>query len=200
MFQLIRKLTPSTVKSISNFCDDNLNLTVNSRKSSYAVGRSECWLGTEAALSQSQMQDLNDNVFVRRPNPTQLGNWLVKVWQECSMPEKPELGLANFGPVGITWHADASYADPDCLLINLGGVKWGFNPSRNHAKNPDSEAEFHTLDAGEIIRFDCKHQHEAIEPVANRWSIILWRISPKFRPTFQSYQSSQPQTWPGKRY
>ena len=201
MFEIVRTLSPSTVESLKTYLPENLTLVKNEVESSYAKDRMESWIGHKAALTKRQYIKMGNRVFEPRPNPKRIGEYLVKVWQECGMPGKPEIALANFGPIGIDWHADATYAHEDSLLINLGGVTWGFNPNREHAKlsEVDSIADFHTLDTGEVIRFNCKNQHEAIEPHPERWSIVLWRISNRMRPVWNAYQQGQTQSWPEYR-
>ncbi len=32
------------------------------------------------------------------------------------------------------------------------------------------------LNGGEVLAFDCKHQHRVVDPDPSRWSIVLWRL------------------------
>ena len=173
MFEVARKLSASTVADVKLFLDGNVQLERD--VSRYAPGRNRGWLAHEGPLSMSRS-------FEPRPCPERLWKWLTMVWEKSGMEGQPELGLAAYGQIGIDFHRDATYAAPAALLVNLGGVQWGYEPTREV-----SAPQFHTFDCGEVVRFDCKHRHAALEAVADRWSIVLWRVSYKRRAEFEGY-------------
>ena len=168
------RLSPTTVGAVTTFLGQHIPLEKD--VSTYAPGRNRGWLNFEGPLSMSRP-------FVERPCPAKLWEWLTAAWSKAGLAGVPELGLAAHGEVGISLHRDASYAAPEALLINLGGVTWGYEPTREV-----SEPNFFSLDRGEVIRFDCKHRHAALEPAPDRWSIVLWQVSPKRRAEFTAFK------------
>ena len=173
MFEVVRQLPAPTVEDIKTFLDKNVRLEKD--HSRYAPGRNRGWLRHEGPLTQSR-------TFKPHPCPARLWDWLEQVWAKSGMKGLPELGLAAHGQIGIDFHRDATYAAPEALLVNLGGVQWGYEPTRKV-----STPLFHTFDSGEVVRFNCKHRHAALEATPERWSIILWRISHKRRAEFDRY-------------
>lgn len=173
MFEVARKLAPTTVAEVKAFLGENVRLETD--VSRYAPGRNRGWLRHEGPLSMSR-------TFEPRPCPDRLWKWLELVWEKSGMKGLPELGLAAHGQIGIDFHRDATYAAPEALLVNLGGVQWGYEPTREV-----SAPLFHTFDEGEVVKFNCKHRHAALEADPERWSIVLWRISYKRREEFDRY-------------
>lgn len=211
MFELVRTIPRSTVLDVVSHMHANIDLAKD--VSRYAPGRDRGWLMTEAPLSEFHYERgvKVPSLFVARPTTDRLWSWLCRVWQESGYPGLPDLGLAAFGPTPISWHPDAAYAAPDSLLINFGGVQWGIdelpiirrprNAPRDGSRSTDPrQPVFHTLDAGEVVRFNCKHLHETLEPQKDRWSVVLWQISRFIRPMYQQYLAGQPQSWPNSGY
>lgn len=145
--------------------------------SNYAKGRQRCWLQAEAPLgSQPWQLGVSDD---------RLWSWIKKViWPEA------ELGLITYGPVGITLHRDASYADYEARTLNLGTIKaWQYEPGYStFGYGPQNIRPIMNLmlSPGEVIRFNCKNRHGVVDPAQDRWAINLWKVSAKTRSGFES--------------
>ena len=174
MLEIRKQLAPSTSLDVIDHLNKNLAPHLSQDVSNYAKGRKRVWLEYEAPLSNSQ-------AFKPATHNSKLWKWLKEVASKSGMPV-PQLGLAVYGDTGIQLHRDASYANPLALSINLGKVEFLFDDNRQGKTNKNIRQ--HNLDSGEIILFDCKHRHAAINPNRNRWSIILWTIAPKFTKLF----------------
>ena len=174
--EIVRNLNDTTVSSVKTFLESNIDTTQD--VSNYAKGRERGWLMHDCPLAMQ-------GFFAPSPSPKKLWDWLNQVWTESGMPGTPDSGLACFGAIGIDMHRDATYAAKDSLLINLGGVSWCYEPSRNDAS--ESTWEHTELDQGEIAQFNCKHRHAAYKPLADRWSIVLWQISHTRRAEYEAY-------------
>jgi len=168
-------LSMSTVNSVISHLDKHITPDLEPDISSYARGRKRSWLNWEATLTSPTR--FSPGLIDKR-----LWNWLSQVWKRAGMRGTPELGLAIHGDIPITLHRDASYADKESLNVNLGGVTWLYDTSRGVGTITET-----TLDGGEIIPFNCKHRHGVFDPLPNRWSIILWRVSNKSRLTFPTH-------------
>ena len=171
------KLASSIVTDVRHHLDSTVAPSLSPDFSSYAKGRKRAWLNWEASLN-------NPTRFTPSLTDKRLWDWLTTVWNRAGMDSLPELGLAIHGEIPIQLHRDASYAAAAALNINLGGVTWLYDTDRGIGTITET-----TLDGGEIIPFDCKHRHGVSEPDADRWSIILWRISHKARQTFEEILS-----------
>lgn len=145
--------------------------------SNYAKGRQRCWLQAEAPLgSQPWVPGIKDD---------RLWSWIKKtIWSEA------EVGLIAYGPVGISLHRDASYADYEARSVNLGEIKaWQYEPSYStFGYGPQTLRPVMNLllAPGEVIRFNCKNRHAAVDPAPDRWSINLWKVSPKMRSAYEA--------------
>ena len=173
LLKKVIQLSPTTVADIKSFMATNV--PVEKDVSNYAPGRERGWLQHEGPLSMNRK-------FQPRPCPTRLWSWLGKIWQSAGYTGLPELGLAAHGDRGISLHRDATYAAPASMLVNLGGVTWGYEPTRE-ATRP----QYQKLEGGEVLTFDCKHRHAALDPSPDRWSIILWQVSNRRRAEFDRY-------------
>ena len=142
--------------------------------SSYARGRTRCWLEWEGPLSARQ--DYRPALVVPA-----LWDRLTAIWKESGLKGRPDLGLALHGPVGIRPHRDASYARSTALSINLGKASWGWSPERH--SNDAANLRWMDLKGGEVIVFDCKHRHAARSVAPDRWAIIVWQTKPRPRPS-----------------
>ena len=137
--------------------------------SSYARGRTRCWLRWEGPLSQSQGYRPGLNV-------PPLWNEIELCWRTAGLQGFPDLALAIYGSIGIQPHRDASYAASVALSINLGPMEWGWCPDRQ--SNDDHDLVWLPMTGGEITVFDCKHRHAARQVAADRWGIIAWQTKP----------------------
>ena len=177
MFEVARKLSATTCEDVRGFLADNV--AIEKDVSRYAPGRERGWLQHEGPLSMARS-------FEPRPCADKLWNWFETVWTKSGMVGLPELGLAAYGSIGIDLHRDATYAAPESLLINFGGVQWAYEPTREV-----SAPDHYNLDCGEVVRFNCKHRHGALECDPTRWSIVLWSVSHRRRKEFNDYLKGQ---------
>ena len=173
------RFSKSLQDDLSKFMKDELHLFKNASHSSYAYGRQSAWLQFDCPLSAG-------GIFKPVDTPKRLWEWCEKVWQSNGMPGLPEVGLANYGDVGIDLHRDATYAAPDSLIINLGKVHWQYDWDRGI-----STPQHYNFDGGEVISFNCKHRHGAYDPASDRWSIVLWTISHKRRSEFEQVKNEK---------
>lgn len=137
--------------------------------STYARGRTRCWLQREMPLGPTQREKPGLRVPV-------LWDALTDIWMR-HLPGRPETGLACCGEIGITPHRDASYARPVTMSVNLGPAKWFHDPRRNGATKGRfvQPHEWQVLKGGEVLVFDSKHPHAAQPLDPNRWVVILWQ-------------------------
>ena len=135
--------------------------------SNYARGRTRVWLQHEGPLSQ--YRDYGPGL-----KDAKLWAWLEQCWTRASYAGKPDLGLALYGNIGIRPHRDATYAHCAALTVNLGAVDWGWQNNRN-GQPAEHLLDWTTLDAGELLAFDCKHVHASRKLAATRWAIVLWQ-------------------------
>ena len=137
--------------------------------SNYAKGRQRAWLEIEAPLGPTQPW---------RPGlaSERLWPWLTRVWQRFHPATRPQLGLAISGDHGIAWHRDASYAVNAALIVNLGPAVFEIDAARDSASGRPLDPLSMELVGGEVLAFDCKHQHRVIDADPARWSIVLWRL------------------------
>lgn len=183
IIQKVNQIGMTTVHDVVGHLHENVPLQREEEASGsrYAPGRERGWLNHEGPLNDKR-------TFEPRPTTDRLWSWLVRVWEESGMPGKPELGLAAFGDKGISFHRDATYAAPIGLIINLGGVTWGIDMDRDTSMpSKIVNAQHFTLDSGEVLAFNSKHFHQAPDPAADRWSIVLWQVSRTRRDEFQCY-------------
>ena len=142
--------------------------------SNYAKGRQRYWLQYEWDLK-------NRNLTTGIYDP--------KLWEFCKkwMPDA-DLGLAIYGPIGISPHRDDSYADWRGVAINLGEIgSWSYDCqypeyqwSPNDKCNPPNTKNY-KVPPGTVFEFNTKNPHGVNEPAENRWAINLWKVSNKFR-------------------
>ena len=174
------RLGTSIQDDVARYMINELSLFENVTGSSYAYGRKSAWLQYDCPLNAGGQ-------FKPVPTPKRLWDWCEKVWQANGMKGLPEVGLANYGDVGIKLHRDATYAAPDCLMINIGKVSWQYDWDRRI-----STPQHYSLDGGEVASFNCKHLHGAYDPASDRWSIILWTISHRRRDEFNLVANKPP--------
>jgi len=155
--------------------------------SNYAKDRQRFWIGTEYPLSLKYQQ------FKPGVRDARLEQWIRSVWEQSGLNGRAEAALAIYGEVPIEFHPDAPCAAPESIQINLGGTTFIHDsvpsgPSNRNGRiyTPTAPIE-HTLDMGEITRFNCKHVHATVEPQPDRWSIIVWSISNYGRQAYNEY-------------
>ena len=186
MFERITTLTSSTAENVRTHLE-TLNSNLIPDISNYAPGRKRFWIQTEFPLS------LKYQSFRAGVQDPKLWGWLQQVWQKSGLEGQPETALAIYGDVPIQFHGDAPCAAKNAIQINLGGTTFVHDsspPVRGQRNKPSSPIE-HTLDMGEVSRFNCKHLHATVEPEPDRWSIIVWQISQFGRSAYQQYLNQQ---------
>ena len=160
------RLSPERVRALRALLDAEVRPHLTPDVSSYAKGRTRCWLMWEGPLSKWRG-------YAPALNKPALWKALCALWREAGGRDLPDLGLALHGPVGIGAHRDASYAHADAVTVNLGRAEWGHHPAR-HGNDPAGLA-WTQLEGGEIIRFDAKHLHASRNIDPERWAVVLWR-------------------------
>ena len=163
------RLAEATARAVAAHLDRHVAPHLAPDVSSYARGRQRAWLEIEAPLGPTQPW---------RPGiaSERLWPWLVKVWQRLHPASEPALGLAIHGPTGIAWHRDAAYARRDALIVNLGPATFEIDAERESANGRPLDPVSLDLRPGDVIAFDCKHQHRVIDADPARWSVVLWQL------------------------
>ena len=98
------------------------------------------------------------------------------MWRRIDPDTHPQAGLAVHGSTGIAWHRDASYADARAVLVNLGPCTFELDRARDSANGRPADPTSLELSGGEVLDFDCKHQHRVTNADPARWSVVLWRL------------------------
>jgi len=151
--------------------------------SNYAPGRLRAWIQMEWSLKERD--------FVRAYQTS------GAFWQRCSSlcydtaSFYPDLGLIAKGDRGIALHRDDSYAAFKAVSIQLGKANWTYDHRYPHYEWVPEErllpSDPQTIAVeDEIIVFNCKNRHAASPLEADRYSINLWQVAPKYRTHFQS--------------
>ena len=186
MFEKFAQLDSSTSDNVIEHLN-GLSSNLYPDVSNYANGRQRFWLGTEYPLSLKYQQ------FRSGVRDKRLEQWIKSIWTESGLAGRAEAALAIYGDVPIDFHPDAPCAAPECIQINLGGTTFihdsvpsGPSNRKGRIYTPTAPIE-HTLDKGEITRFNCKHVHATVAPQPDRWSIIVWQISNYGRKAYQQY-------------
>ena len=186
MFEKFAQLDSSTCESVRTHLD-SLSGNLYPDVSNYAKGRERFWVGTEYPLSLKYQQ------FKVGVRDRKLEDWLKDIWAKSGLTGSPESALAIYGDVPIEFHPDAPCAAPEAISVNLGGTTFIHDTVVNGPSNrngriytPTAPIE-HTLDMGEVTRFNCKHVHATVAPQPDRWSIIIWQISQYGRTAYSEY-------------
>jgi len=173
VLQRIHRISPANQLAIRSDLEQYKDI-LTSDVSQYAPNRKRAWLDAE--------WDLKHKRFIKaHPMHDRLRVYL----QKLNIPF--DLALIAYGASGISWHRDDSYANFVAYSVNLSTkpYEWGYQrcyPSfKYEAQNPKAKREIHTLQPGEIIKFNCKNPHAALDHDDERWSINLWTVKPKYK-------------------
>lgn len=163
------RIDPDTVRTVRDHLDSHVSPHLAPDVSSYARGRRRAWLQIEAPLGPTQPW---------RPGLAshRLWPWLVAIWQRIDPRTCPAVGIAIQGDTGIAWHRDASYAQVRAVLVNLEPCAFEIDRDRDSPNGRPGDPLSLDLQGGEVLAFDCKHQHRVVDPDPSRWSIVLWRL------------------------
>ena len=163
------RIDPGTVRAVAEHLDRHVAPHLAPDISNYSRGRRRAWLEVEAPLGPTQPW---------RPGLAshRLWPWLVAAWRRIDPDTEPQIGLAIHGDTGIAWHRDASYAHTRAVLVNLGPCTFGFDPARDSDNGRPRDPVSLDLVGGEVLDFDCKHQHRVVDPDPDRWSIVLCHL------------------------
>ena len=190
MFETFATLSTDTCNDVIQHLN-SLSGNLRPDVSNYANGRQRFWIGTEYPLSLKYQQ------FRSGVRDARLEKWIRSVWEQSGLNGRPESALAIFGHIPIEFHPDAPCAAPKAVQINLGGTTFIHDsvPATNANRNgriytPTAPIE-HTLDKGEVTRFNCKHVHATVAPQPDRWSIIVWQISNYGRQAYQDFMAQR---------
>ena len=163
------RIDPDTVRTVVDHLERHVAPHLAPDVSNYARGRQRAWLQIEAPLGPTQPW---------RPGLAshRLWPWLAAVWRRIDPDTEPQVGLVVHGDTGIAWHRDASYAHARAALVNLGPCTFELDRVRDSGNGRPADPVSLRLVGGEVLDFDCKHQHRVVDPDPSRWSIVLWRL------------------------
>jgi hypothetical protein len=153
--KIIRQLSRETTNHLVDYINERLRPLAKAEQAKCARGRQQLWLQAEPNYtSRKYMQAYSDS----------------KLWAFCKRIY-PYADLAQIyfadGHIGINWHRDAAYAQPDARIINLGNV-------RLETKLDNGETIGLELTGGEVIKFNSKLLHRAVPRDEARIGIGLW--------------------------
>lgn len=178
MLEIIRQISPQNQQLIRQHLAETVAPHLRPDPSNYAKGRLSCWLDAEWLLNKKSL-------VAAHPMPVRLRTYLKRL----NIPF--DLALVTYGPVGIDWHRDDSYAAFPAYSINLSTVdyEWGYQAQypgfeKSHDRNDNAPRVTHLIPPGAIIKFNCKNPHAALGRDDDRWSINLWTLKPKYQAQF----------------
>jgi hypothetical protein len=171
--QIVHVLSEDLHDTIHEHLETNYPPLLKADVSNYAKGRSRVWLEQEPTL-------VKDYTLSPAYHDERLWKWLTSQLSKYNWT--PQVGLVARGPVGISLHRDATYAQYMGFNINLGeDIIWqyrecykqfGYGPADNDAPVVNLE-----VPKGAVIRFCVKNPHGVGSPITDkRWSINLWRL------------------------
>ena len=166
----VEQLGAEEVNRLKGLLNEHVRPHLARDVSTYARGRTRCWLERHMPLGGSERERPGLKVPM-------LWRGLTDIWMR-HLPGRPETGLAICGEVGITPHRDASYARPITMSVNLGPARWFHDRNRHGGTKGRVVAphEWTTLRGGEVLVFDSKHPHAAQPLDPERWVVILWQV------------------------
>ena len=158
--QIIRKI--GNWQEVADYCKSIKDLYAFPEAYYGARGRQQFWLNAEP--------DYKNKTYMPAPTDDRLWRFI-----KLACP-KADLAQIFYGNRGIDWHRDATYAAPTGWLLALG-------KSTFELETRSGEIQSFKLTGGELIEFDCKCSHRAIDVDSQRVGIGIWQAKiaiPKF--------------------
>lgn len=143
----------SNWQTIRDHIANTRDASATPEKSHCARGRDQYWLQYEP--------NYNSGKYTAAITDPRLWDWIKK--------QIPQADLAQviFGNRGIDWHRDAAYAHATAYLLSLG--------TSTFETEIEGKIQSIDLNGGELIRFNCKNKHRAINVAPNRIAIGIWQ-------------------------
>jgi hypothetical protein len=123
-----------------------------------ATGREHFWLNAEPNYA--------DKTYSPALTDNRLWIFIKKICPDA------DLAQIFYGNRGIDWHRDATYAASTAWLLSLG-------QSTFELETRSGKTESLQLAGGELIEFDCKCRHRAIDVHPGRIGIGIWKAKIK---------------------
>ncbi len=133
-----------------------LNRYGKADKSSYVSDRQILWIGKQPLFTKCQEIAGHQDSY-------------IKAIASEIYPDHDYILIAG-GNTEIGMHRDASYAEPEAISINLGGMAYW-----------EYEEGCKWLRHGHIERFNCKKLHGILEADCDRIVIAVWKRNPKWK-------------------
>ena len=125
-------------------------------KSTYTSDRRILWIGTQPLFTRVAELPAHQDPYIKAI-ATEIDSY-------------HDFILILGGNTEIDPHRDATYAAPDAITLNLGGMAYF-----------DHEDGCKWLKHGDITRFNCKRLHGILEADLDRIAIAIWRKNPKWK-------------------
>lgn len=154
--EIIHTLTPERANQIADYIRQQLLPLATPEKSKCALGRTQIWLQAEPNYATRK--------YMKAHTDDRLWQYIQQIHPNAACAQ------IYFGNRGIDWHRDGSYAAPTATIINLGRIAL-------QTKEPNGTLLTLNLRGGEIIRFNAKWMHRAIDPAPDRIGIGIWEAA-----------------------
>jgi hypothetical protein len=154
--EVIRRISPERVLEIQAYIQTHLFPLATTEQAKCARGRLNLWLQAEPNYSTRKYKPAHSD--------QRLWRFCQKIYPEAALAQ---IYFATHNH-GIDWHRDASYAQPNAFIFNLGQVCL-------QTRTEDGKLIELELTGGEIIRFNCKLPHRSIPRNEDRIGIGIWR-------------------------
>jgi len=125
-------------------------------KSTYTSDRRILWIGTQPLFTRVAELPAHEDPYIKAI--------------ATEIDPHHDFILILGGNTEIDPHRDATYAAPDAITLNLGGMAYF-----------DHEDGCKWLKHGDITRFNCKRLHGILEADLDRIAIAIWRKNPKWK-------------------
>lgn len=152
------QMTATIIRNISNWQEiatylHSMASLAKPEQAYCAKGRQHFWLNAEP--------DYANKTYLPAQTDERLWSFIKQV---CP---KADLAQIFYGNTGIDWHRDATYAHSTAWLLSLG-------TSTFELETRSGEIQSFQLTGGELLQFDCKCLHRAIDVDPQRIGIGIW--------------------------